>query len=594
MNNKFINIVNTIFLTSSLILSQTSNENNKFWQNNILISPLRIPLPDLDSKINFVDLDNDGDPDVLKTTINGFPVQWIDDDDDMKWNDFEGDTDSDCLMIDRNKDGFYGGEFDLIVDWNDENSDGKSDVQLIADYSSFEDRERWNSHYWWFIDNDGDQVFNYVNWNTMQLEGWELLGSSKFFPDYHGKSTFLKVHTNTFNVDDLRYNWENPFLFYDPDNDGQTEMSLRYLDEPLVSNELPIIENQKIEDVKPSINFTKKISSISLAVDLDNDSAPDNELDYDMSLKFVGSGFDYSDQIHKYKSLRGLPESDIFFVDPRLRQLSELIYADHENGYKLIFERANWQQCWFVFDEDDDCHRWERVEFYSPKDIFKVGAKNGGLDDNPQADVSGDRGEWDLDFSGKGQLYIGKFDGLIHLYGAEWGAWRIDQNAKYYQGWQGWRGKNLQPEDFVFEEPKRFASIKYQDTNNNGFFDLIEYDMNGDTIFESVIKLSELGISDSSGLIDISKYDYYDFNNLFNKVANNIWQKALIFIQIAKENNLSTSSYSVFLNPKSVKEKYHYGYWLSYYIYNDLLYYAKISKNEKLSYQTIVNYFSYK
>ena len=61
---------------------------------------------------------------------------------------------------------------------------------------------------------------------------------------------------------------------------------------------------------------------------------------------------------------------------------------------------------------------------------------NGGIDNNPQSDASGDRGEWDLDNSGKGNLYIG-FDGRIHLVGAEKGYWRIDQDAKSYQGWGG-------------------------------------------------------------------------------------------------------------------------------------------------------------
>ena len=57
-----------------------------------------------------------------------------------------------------------------------------------------------------------------------------------------------------------------------------------------------------------------------------------------------------------------------------------------------------------------------------------------GLDDNAQSDPVGDRGEWDLDNSGKGNLYISPLDGKIHLFGAEKGFWRIDQNAFYYQG----------------------------------------------------------------------------------------------------------------------------------------------------------------
>lgn len=56
-----------------------------------------------------------------------------------------------------------------------------------------------------------------------------------------------------------------------------------------------------------------------------------------------------------------------------------------------------------------------RVEFYEARDPFKVGAGNGGLDHNTQADAAGDRGEWDMDCSGKGNLYISPLDGRLHL-----------------------------------------------------------------------------------------------------------------------------------------------------------------------------------
>ena len=38
----------------------------------------------------------------------------------------------------------------------------------------------------------------------------------------------MKIHSTTERVNDVRMNWENPFLFYDPDNDGLTEMAIRY------------------------------------------------------------------------------------------------------------------------------------------------------------------------------------------------------------------------------------------------------------------------------------------------------------------------------------------------------------------------------
>ena len=167
---------------------------------------------------------------------------------------------------------------------------------------------------------------------------------------------------------------------------------------------------------------------------LDNDNGQGNEFDFDMSLRFTGPGFDYSDQMHKYKSLRGLEAANKLMFDSRWRKMDELIYPGRETSWDLIFQKGQWKDCRFVFDEDDDCNRWERVEFYDPRNLFKVGTNKGGLDNNQQADGAGDRGEWDQDCSGKGQLYIGAFDGRLHLYGAEWGAWRIDADRLLLSG----------------------------------------------------------------------------------------------------------------------------------------------------------------
>lgn len=129
------------------------------------------------------------------------------------------------------------------------------------------------------------------------------------------------------------------------------------------------------------------------------------------------------------------PEADTFFLDARWRKLPELLYPDHDAAWDLTFKKGKWDKVWFTYDEDDDCNRWERVELYQPRDPFKVGKNQGGIDNNGQADLAGDRGEWDEDNSGHGQLYVSPIDGKIHLYGAEWGCWRVDQNARYYREW---------------------------------------------------------------------------------------------------------------------------------------------------------------
>lgn len=552
-------------------------------QLNEMLSPFRIPLPGNISSVKYEDLDNDGDPDILKSTIaGGINILWIDDDDDMKIGDLEGDMDNDCVMFDLNNDGKYGSEKDLIVDWNDLNNDGKADWQLIVDNNKKDNNGKWTSHYIWFADLDKDGVFGYVDWNSLKFEGWDHSGRANFFADYNGKSLMLKVHITTWNLKNLEYNWENPFLFFDEDKDGLTEMAMRMVDEP-----------KNISDKEDSLltwDFSHNISMVQMTFDMDNDNTPDNPLDFDMSLKFKGKGFDYSDQVHSMKEIKVESKADKYFDDPRMRHLEKLIYPDHKNAYDLTFERGKWDYCWFVFDEDDDCQRWERVEFYEPGDPFEIGSKKGGLDNNPQADATGDRGEWDEDFSGKGNLYLSPLDGKLHLYGAEYGYWRIDQNAMYYQGWQGWRGENLQPEDFENIEPNKFATIAYEDTDLNGFFDKIYYDLDGDGDFETYYSLIDNKIPDDAYIFKTKDLKYKDYKDIYKKMAKLLFENARDAVKVAKKYGLNTEYYSVYKHSKSLREMYHNGYWLSFYIYQDMLKYAKLKGDKKLE-QEINNAF---
>jgi len=361
-------------------------------------------------------------------------------------------------------------------------------------------------------------------------------------------------------VSDPRLNWENPFLFYDTDNDGLTEMAIRVLDVP---------DKKKTE--KGEIwNLSGNITWASMAFDLDNDNRPGNEFDFDMTIGYTGTtGFNYLDQVHRFKNMRGMPESDRFFADPKWRQLSELIYPDHENAWNLIFQRGKWDQARFVYDEDDDCARWERVEFYEPLDMFTIGERKLGIDNNRQSDATGDRGEWDSDNSGNGNLYIGKFDGRIHLFGAEKGVWRIDQNAWSFQGmgglYDGYGPGRSQ------KEPSAFATVQYTDTDGNGFFDLIEYDLDGDTVFEKKASLHQLGLDDRCEVIKTASMNYSDFVNLHRKVSDRMWTNASDALAVARKERINTGWYALLMNPKSEGQKYHHGYWLQFYLFNDLI-----------------------
>ncbi|WP_337752455.1 hypothetical protein [Coprobacter fastidiosus] len=526
------------------------------------------------------DLNGDGKPDAIKSvTVNDTPILWLDDDANMKEGDIEGDMINDCLLIDRNKDGIYGGQGDLIIDWVDTDDDGKADMQIVIEYPKKNTGEVWpNGHYMIMRDLDKDNIFNYINWNDFSLRCWDKNGVCDFYEDYSGQTMFMKIHTSTYDIKDLRLNWENPFLFYDEDGDGLTEMAIRFVDSP------------KIKDrSKPSNSYVNRqlegrIDWVSMAVDLDNDNAPGNEFDFDFTIGFQGKGFDYTDQVHKVNNLRGMPEADKFFMDPRYRQLTEFLYPDHKSAKEMIFKRGEWSRVNFVYDEDDDCGRWERVEFYDPLDPFKIGWKNGGIDNNKQSDAAGDRGEWDMDNSGKGKLYVGKFDGRLHLYGAEWGCWRIDQNANYYQGWDRmWMGMDRQP--------GKFGTVKYTDKDDNGFFDYIEYDLDGDKKFEMTIDLKALGLDDRCELIDISTFKYKDYTSMMKKMSKSMWKNAMTAVQVAHKYNVQTLWYAKLMQALSVRQQYNNGYWLQFYIYKDLEHtFMQKGDQEKLKQLTVAYY----
>lgn len=574
------NFIFSVLLFSSYCL--VGQNKNTYWNQQTQLTPWRMPLWFEKSDLKFVDLDNDGDPDLLYYSIkDGVPVVWIDDDDDMKDTDLEGDADSDCLLIDRNMDGIFAGPNDFSIDWCDENSNGKADIQVVVNNGGLNARNffDWNAEIMYVFDTDKDNIMHCIDWNAINILAWDHNGHSNFYEDYHGSTSFIKMHASTFRMDDLRYSWENPFLFFDHDKDGLTEMAIRFVNTPTfrsVENSNTVFKNI---DPNYDIHFNGKVDYTGIAWDLDNDNGQGNEFDFDMSLLLKGSGFDYNNQKHKFKSLKGLgKQSEFLFYDKRWRQLDELIYPAAEHAWDLIFKKSEWKECSLVFDEDDDCNRWERVEFYEPKDVFISGNGKGGIDNHIQADAIGDRGEFDTDFSGKGQLYIGAFDGRIHLAGAEWGAWRIDQTAFSFQGYGGiydrWKIKGrMQP------LMDKFAVIKYIDTDNNSFFDKILYDLNGDRVFEDSISFSKLGLDDKQPTFSSESLSPKKIKGMFKPIAENIWKLAQEAILVSENAGVSTNWYNFYKKPRTLHEKYEYGYWLNFYIYHDLRDYYKNKKN---------------
>jgi hypothetical protein len=530
-----------------------------------------------------LDINHDGKPDILERWWNGKRVRWLDENGDMLPTDTRGDQVGDVMQIDKNGDGIYDSETDINIKWADNDGDGRADLQAFVTQGRAWSNGKFDpaeSHWMVFIDVEKDGVLGWLDWTKYDFgnDNWGYTGTTDWLPDYNGDAIFLKVHRPPQSLLDPRLNWENPFAFYDFDGDGLSEMAIRWLDT------VPPLD-------KDVTKLSGVLSEAFATFDLDNDSTKGNETDYDMSLRGAGGpGVPYRQFTHKYPALKGNPKFDGCFQWNNWRQIDELTYMPHEKSYDEFFN-ARWATMYFVFDEDDDDHRWERVEMYypmhgfgGPKDIDLYSTKKWrrgnyaelamagpdekpGLSGHPQADSLGDRGEFDEDNSGGGKLYVGVFDRKLHLAGAEWGAWTVDKNAEYHGG-----SKTPSPKPIA---PRVEELVKYTDTDNNGFLDTIEYDYNGDRTIDLRVSLLDYRTPsnphpDVVPLIDTHKEGWKGLNALFGQIASQSFQEGLMVYRAAWRRGLTTPEIDKLASASAIGERYDHGYWLKEKIFREI------------------------
>ena len=128
----------------------------------------------------------------------------------------------------------------------------------------------------------------------------------------------------------------------------------------------------------------------------------------------------------------------------------------------------------------------------------------------------------------------------------------------------------------------RFAVVKYEDTDNNGFFDAMSCDWDGDGSFDETFSLRDLGLSDSANIIKIPKLRGNDYTKIYTKMANNMWKQAQNAMKVAEKLGLETRWYAIYQQPKSLRQKYEFGYWVQLYIYHDIADFAKRNGNKQL------------
>jgi len=367
------------------------------------------------------------------------------------WNEKRADWGSYTIMIDMDADGVFDGPGDFCYRALDVDGDGRPEAEFIVLAAGSEGRLRICKL---FVCLNGSHVMNHIDWEQFAYADEQLYtGASHYIQGVHGNGLFLNGRVGRPWTDDIRMSWENPIALYDFDDDGFTDMVIRAADAPVPWHKWR----------NPDRPLDGRLEEFEVAFDIDRSSGPEAPCHLDMQITFTAykkGGLPYMNFEQDLPFLHGLSEADALFpTTPAIRKETRRCFLPYFDGYKIGTDYDGWEAVWFLFDEDNDDNRWE--EMFSPyEDDWHV-----------FADHIGDRVEHDRSNRGGGRLYVGPFDGKIHLYGADDGEWRID----YYGLYKGSVDRKNTDEGPMPPEGLLYPLIRYSDNDGDGLFDRIDY-----------------------------------------------------------------------------------------------------------------------
>jgi hypothetical protein len=399
----------------------TGSPFERVFGNEVVLDPAMREkvLAEEHGKRHYVDHDQDGNADEVwfVDTAARHPEEWrpvlvraMDEDGDLQ-NDSQPDQDSDLYVADWHSDGTV----DAVLDYTDVDDD--NDVDEIAMYfpgtASF--GGEGSIVVWWGNDVGDDNLLWYdvgFTYNQPLCQYNTHFGGNEMFCAF-----VLDPGATTW-----RPTWENPFLFYDLDNDGVTEEVIRY-----ESNAAAMI-------------------NIRHSLDADDDATAKRPRDFDVSITAYApeGGVAASAESVQTIQLRGMPTGPFLAWAP-----------GQTAGLSAV-----WDRMLLTWDEDDNNvdgqryddtnERWEGVIANGTEDFPQVGG--------PSCGPVNKRNELAIQTGQPMQVYLHPVDQRIHLRGAQ-RAW-LDVDA----------------------DQDRSAEMKYTyvDSDGDGVIDTWNFDANAD------------------------------------------------------------------------------------------------------------------
>ena len=369
-----------------------------------------------------VDYDHDGDPDILIVRDGDAMVMIVDDNDNMASSNPLGDKIDDCWVVDRDGDALV----DRMVDYIDNDGNGRSDEMEIRYYEK--GRLRWA---WFWEDLDGDELM----WDVQDYEygrpqDTDMSGANLFYANKY---------------DEERAAWlpfgECPFVFYDPDEDGLSEIAIRFVFAPTWSNQGSDVDyGNNVEYRLAKTNDQLRdlgLVSVRYSFSLRNDNSTQEPYAYDIGVTLTGSLPYTNSSFYYYNDKRRAPKTTVRIPWATAPSVAEN-YPARATG--------------FSFDELGVNNRWEGIFWiWERRIIYNTGG----------ATIKYNiRREYDADASSQRQFYYSAIDKRIHLLGAE----------------EGW----VEIGNLFGEDSGKLGEYRFFDTDSDGYFDRWEIDLDND------------------------------------------------------------------------------------------------------------------
>jgi len=244
---------------------------------------------------------------------------------------------------------------------------------------------------------------------------------------------------------------ECPFCFYDPDQDGYSEIAIRMVAAPMTSVDGRDVDygNNVLRRLAPTTPAMRELGLVSVRYSfaLQGTQRPDSPYAYEVGLTMSG--------------VTPYPLACSATTDRERRQPSTTFHIPWEDAestarsYPADTTALSW-------DEAGVNNRWEGIFWIWER---RIGQNTGGT--TIKYDI---RREYDGDPSSVRSLYYSEVDKRFHLYGAEEGWIEISVGLK---------GK------------ERLGEIRFFDTTGDGFFDRWEVDLDGDCIPERTASVAD-------------------------------------------------------------------------------------------------------